>query len=360
MKTESVKKIALPVVAIVGLLLSVVWMAGGFTAKIKPETLPVEQGNFNKPLIISETMIPVIESIPAGIKARETTLVASRILARIEKIHVRAGDYVTKGTPLVTLDDASLKAQVDQAKAQIAAIQAMADEANTTLERLSTLKQQGLASNSELDKAQANFQKLQSDLNAAKQFEVEAQTAMDYAQILSPIDGRVVDRSAEPGGTAAPSQTLLSLYNPLSLLVEANVRESVAVNLSLGQKVNVHLEALDQTIPATIAEMVPAADPNARSFIVKADIQFDKQLLPGMFVRMYIQTATQPRILIPEAYIDSFGQLDTVWVVKQKQLQRRYIRTEQASAGLVQVISGLEAGETIALTNSQAIQPAKS
>ena len=59
---------------------------------------------------------------------------------------------------------------------------------------------------------------------------------------------------------AAPGQTLLSLYNPLYLLVEADIREALAVNLTLGQSVTIRLDTLNQVIPATVSEMVPAAD----------------------------------------------------------------------------------------------------
>jgi RND family efflux transporter MFP subunit len=348
MSALNTKKLALPVLATMGLLLSVLWMAGFFNSKIVPGLIAPVKGTYTQPYQIKFSEVSNVESIPAGIKARETTLVSSRILARIEKIHVRAGDRITKGDPLISLENSALLAQSAQAHAQVASIQALEKEASLNLQRTLSLKQQGLAANSDLDKARANYTKLQSDLAAAKQAESEAQTALGYSQIVSPIDGRVVDRSAEPGSMAGPGKPLLSLYNPLSLLVEANVREGLAVQLTLGQQVEIELEALNQVFSAQISEMVPAADPNARSFIVKADVKFDVNILPGMFARMNIDIGKEQQIQIPLAYVYSFGQLDMVWVVENQQLLRRYIRLGELQGDMIEIIAGLDDGELIA------------
>ncbi|MFT5115630.1 MAG: membrane fusion protein (multidrug efflux system), partial [Parasphingorhabdus sp.] len=326
MNTLAIKKIVLPILAGLTLLLIIAWMAGLFSSKIAPNTISLTPANVQDTLVVVARPFPLIESVPAGIKARETTLVASRIMARIEKIHVRAGDRVEKGQALISLENSTLKAHIAQAKARVASIQALLDEATSNLKRTKNLKQQGLASNSNLDKAQANFSRLSFDLQAANQSEKEALTALSYSDIVSPIDGRIVDRSAEPGNIASPGQPLLSLYNPLSLLVEANVRESLAVNLKIGQRVTVKLEALNKSVAGLISELVPAADPNARSFIVKADIQFDQALLPGMFARMEINQGSAEQVVIPAAYVHNYGQLDMVWVISKKQLSRRFVR----------------------------------
>lgn len=341
-------KIAAPLLAAVILLLSVAWMAGMFTSKIAPDTRELSADNMQNLLTVTVKAVQRTESVPGGIRARETTQIASRIMARIEKIHVRAGDSVEKGSLLISLDDKALTTQVAQASARIASIQALLDEAKLTLERTQNIRKQGLVSSSDLDKAQANFTRLMSDLQAAKQSEKESTTALNYSKILSPIAGRIVDRNAEPGNMASPGQPLLSLYNPLSLLVEADVREALAVTLTLGQKVMVKLDALDRVIPATISEMIPAADPNARSFLVKADIVFDEALLPGMFARMDIGSGEEQQIQIPVEYVHNYGQLEMVWVVTGNQLKRRFVRLGQRYDGQVEVVSGLIDGDRIA------------
>ena len=220
-------------------------------------------------------------------------------------------------------------------------------EAENALTRMQNLKKQGLASTAELDQAQAMYTRLSGEIQAAIQGQKEAETALSYSTILAPISGRIVDRKAEPGNMATPGQPLLALYNPMSLLIEADVREALATTLSLGQQLSVYIDSLDLRIPATIAELVPAADPNAHSFVVKAEIQFNEQLRPGMFARLQIPVSDETLVLIPLSYVESFGQLDRVWVVNDGQLSRRFVRLGEVFAEQVEVVSGLQAGEII-------------
>ena len=351
MNTAAIKKIVLPILAGLTLVLIIAWMAGMFTSKVAPGIIHLPPAKVQDTLEVLIRPITQIESVPAGIRARETTLIASRIMARIEKIYVRAADRVEKGQALISLENSALKIQIAQARARVSSIQALLDESQTSLQRMQNLKKQGLASSSDLDRAQANFSRLSSDLQAANQAEKEALTTLSYSDIVSPIDGRIVERSAEPGNIASPGQPLLSLYNPLSLLVEADVRESLAVTLQLGQQVTVKLDALNKSVDGIISELVPAADPNARSFLVKADIQFDPALLPGMFARMEIEQGQAEKILIPAAYVHNYGQLDMVWVLFNQQLSRRFVRVGERLDDNIEIVSGLEPGEMLALSN---------
>ncbi|TRX56618.1 efflux RND transporter periplasmic adaptor subunit [Thalassomonas sp. M1454] len=343
------KKFILPSTAIAILLIAIAYMAGMFDQKIQPITRVLVDENINKPFTIKSKSVDVIESLPAGVKARETTLISSRILSRIEKIYVRAGDSVNTGDLLISLENSEFKAREAQAQAQISSVTASREEAKKTLDRSKELQTKGLISTSELDKAVASYSKLSAELNAAKQYLKEAETALTYTDIRAPISGKIVERNAEPGDISSPGTPVLSLYNPSSLRIEANVRESLAVKLQLSEDVRINIDSIELELNAKITEIVPAADPNARSFVIKADIDFNESILPGMFARINIQNGLQKQILIPKNYIQSFGQLDTVWVVDGEQLQRRYIRTGKVYGEMIQIISGLQDNEVIAI-----------
>ena len=104
----------------------------------------------------------------------------------------------------------------------------------------------------------------------------EAKTALGYTEILAPFDGRVVDRFAEPGDTAQPGTKLLALYNPLSLRVEAQVREVVALGLEVGQDLQVEIPAMQKIVDAVIQERVPAADPGGLRVTAAVSTEFDR------------------------------------------------------------------------------------
>jgi RND family efflux transporter MFP subunit len=345
----SIKKWGIPLLTVAGLLVVVAWMAGIFTSQVAPGLIDRPKDKVLSSYTVKLSSKPRVESIPAGIKAREATLVSSQILARIKNIHVRAGDNVTKGQLLVTLESEGLKAQLAQAVAMEDAAQASLTEAQETLERTQTLKDKGLVSQSVLDNAVAGFRRFSSEVVAATQRKQAAQTALEYSIITSPFSGVVVERSAEPGNMASPGQLLLSLYDPLTLQIEADVRESLATHLEIGRQITVKIDSLAKYIDATIVEIVPAADPNARSFLVKAGIKFDPSLKPGMFARMLIENGVKNVLSIPEDYVKSYGQLDMVWLVKNGHASRRFIRLGKSDAELVEVVSGLNPGDVLSM-----------
>jgi RND family efflux transporter MFP subunit len=345
----NLKKWAIPILAVVGLLIVVAWMAGMFTSQVAPGLLNKAKNNVLSSYTVELSSRPKVESIPAGIKAREATLLSSQILARIKNIHVRAGDNVVAGQLLVTLESEGLKAQLAQAVALEDAIQASLKEAQDTLERTQTLKDKGLVSQSVLDNAVTSFRRLGSEHVAAKQRVQAAQTALDYSIIHSPFSGVVVERAAEPGNMASPGQLLLSLYDPLTLQIEADVRESLATQLEIGRKIKVEINSIDKDIEATIVEIVPAADPVARAFLVKAGIEFNPNLKPGMFARMLVKQGTEEVLLLPLEYVKNYGQLDMVWLLKEGNISRRFVRLGRSHLNQIEIVSGLKSGDVLVL-----------
>ena len=333
-----------------GLLLLIAWMAGMFNDRIEPGTAnrtPASTGPAHR---VAVTREPVFEMVPASIEARETTVVAARLLARIEAIEVRAGDYVETGQLLVQLQQDELEARAGQAEQGVRSLEARLVEARQTLARTEELHGRQLVADAQLDTARANMLSLEADLAAARQRLAEARTALDYARIRSPLDGRIVDRFAEPGDTVSPGQKILSLYNPFSLRVEAWVRESLALQLTEEQSLTVLIPALDRELDARIEELVPAADPGSRSFRIKAILNGEPGLLPGMYARIGIPAGERDLLLVPQNYLARAGQLNVAWVRGEEGALRRFLRLgEERRDGLVQVIAGLEPGDELVM-----------
>jgi RND family efflux transporter MFP subunit len=349
MKPE-LKKWLLAVLAVALLLLMIAWMAGAFHAKIRPGVLPVtgQAQPDAQPLVVERVAVATTESVPATIGARQATTISSRVLARITHVLVRAGDSVTQGQMLLELERSDLESRLSQLKQRAVAVNARLTQARLSLERAQDLQKRGLVAQAALDEARATHDALQADLATAQRSMEEAEVAISYTEIRSPIDGRVVDRFAEPGDTASPGERLLSLYNPLSLRVEAAVRESLALPLQLGQDVQVEIPGLGRVLAAQIEELVPAADPGSRSFLVKARIEYQQDLLPGMYARLLIPAGEEMLVMIPAGLVSSFGQLDVVWVKRDTQAERRFIRLgRQMGPDQVEVVAGLEAGEVL-------------
>jgi membrane fusion protein (multidrug efflux system) len=294
------KKVVLPLLAVVALILMIAWMAGIFTEKIPPGMNSITQANTGEPIAVQISDVTIIEAVPASVEATQATLISSRLMAQIIAIRVGAGDFVKRGDLLLELENSDIKAQVQQANARIRATSARLKEAKQNLDRVQELQAGGVMSVSDLDKAVANHETLLAEMSGANQALEEARTALGYTEIVAPFDGRVVDRFAEPGDTAQPGSKLLAVYNPLSLRVEAQVREHLALDLEVGQSLQVEIPSLNKVVDAVIQERVPAADPGSRSFLVKVGVAFDQNMLPGMYARLLVHAGTEKQLLITE------------------------------------------------------------
>ncbi|HCH70911.1 MAG TPA: efflux RND transporter periplasmic adaptor subunit [Colwellia sp.] len=351
---STVQKTLIPVVALTVLLLMVAWLAGSFDEKTSPALNDKANNQIRASIIDQNNSYTVVasneaifEPIAASLEAKQATIISARILARIEQINGRSGNLVKKGDLLIQLEQNDLQSEVLQAKQNVNAMQARYTESKQNLDRAVELFKTKLVSEFELDKNSTNYQTIQAELTAAKQGLSQAQTTLSYATLIAPIDGRIVDRFAEPGDTAQPGIKLLSLYNPLSLRVEAHVREQLALTLTNGQKIEIELPSVNKIITGEIEEIVPAANTGSRSFLVKARMTYHENLLPGMYARMLIPAGEQTMLTIPANSVAHVGQLDFVWLNVNGEIQRRFVRLGKEKHGMVTVISGLIAGDEI-------------
>ncbi|WP_100914369.1 efflux RND transporter periplasmic adaptor subunit [Pseudoalteromonas spongiae] len=347
------KTLLIPIVAILALVAMIIMMAGGFSDKIAPSTASPQLQN-----VQTITIEPYAYTdrlwLPANLIAKQNTQVASRILANVTSVNVRAGDMVQAGDVIAELDNQDLKAQVRQIEAQVEAVSAQLTQASLQLKRNKALREQGLISVNDLDSVQSTFDQLRATKLSYEQQRDQANVTLAYSKIIAPIAGKVVDRMVEPGDLVNPGQAVVALYNPSSIQISSYIPESQAVTLALGQALQVELSALQQVRTARISEIVPLADSAARSFEVKLDLAGDSLdgsgLMPGMYAKVGIDKATRDVIAIDKRYIQQFGQLSKVFVLESNQVSERFVRLgQQLDNNLVIIISGLSAGEKLVI-----------
>ncbi|GLP97995.1 efflux RND transporter periplasmic adaptor subunit [Paraferrimonas sedimenticola] len=345
------KRISLTLAAIAMLVIVIVWMAGGFNEQIEPgQQAAAPLDNSAETQTLSPTQLQGFEAVAASLAAEHNTDLSSQVMARIAKIQVRAGDSVTAGQTLITLEQEDSRSVLAQAEAQLKATQVQRQDAERQNQRVSELAAKGLASKAERDRAQAQLDTLTAQVKQAEQSLSQAKANLSYRQIAAPIDGVIVDRFAEEGDMANPGKPLLSLYNPQALRVEAKVRESLAVDLVVGQQLTVEIPALELTTTALITQVVPAADSNSRSVTIKAKLEAAPQLRPGLYASLQIPTETRDALLIDDAYLVRQGQLQMVYVKTEQGLSRRIVELSQARyQGKREILSGLQAGEQLVM-----------
>lgn len=345
------RQLAAGLVILIAISLAAAWLAGWFQEKIAPgevQTSRTELPGNVQTAVVQRVVEPEVEWASGAIQSARRTTVAARILARIEDVHVVAGDEVAQGDVLVTLDARDLQARVQQAREALKASEAQRDLARQELARTEELLKRAVATQQRFDQAVSNLRVAEAQVDRLLQGLNEAQTALSYTEIRAPVAGRVIDRLAEPGDTTAPGQPLLRLYDPNELRVEAPVRESLALGLQTGEILRIEISALEKTLLGPIDEIVPYAEPGARTLLVKVRLPSDAQAFAGMFARIAIPGGERARLLIPKDAVKNIGQLKFVTVIQDGRTERRMITAGERSVdGRLEILSGLKEGEHV-------------
>jgi RND family efflux transporter MFP subunit len=345
------RKLVAGIIVFIAISLAVAWLSGWFEEKIQPghAQLARTQLSTNASIAVVERVVdPAVEWASGAIESARRTTVAARILARIEDVHVGAGDEVAKGDVLVTLDARDLQARVQQARESLKASEAQRDLARQELARTEELLKRRVATQQRFDQASSNLRVAEAQVDRLLQGLNEAQTALSYTEIRAPVAGRVIDRLAERGDTTAPGQPLLRLYDPSVLRVEAPVRESLALGLKAGDILQIEIFALQETLSGPIDEIVPYAEPGARTLLVKVRLPSDARVFAGMFARVAVPAGERARLLIPADAVMRIGQLEFVTIVKDGQTERRMVTTGGGTVdGRSEILSGLKEGERV-------------
>jgi membrane fusion protein, multidrug efflux system len=333
-------------IAMLGVMLA--YFAGAFHAKVRQSATAQPDRQPGQAVVVRSQPEIVTESVPGTVQATDATLIGSRIIGSVVRVNVRAGARVTQGDLLVELDDQALQAALEQRRQEYAGAKATFEEARLARDRSNSLIGSGSISQAALDKANADFRVAQANAERAERAVAEAEAAFGYSKIRAPMTGTIVERFIEPGDTATPGRTLLRLYNPGRLRVEATLRESLVRQVGTGDKVTARIDALDVAVPATVEEIVPAADPGSRTFTLKALLPQVDGLFPGMFARVMIPLGTEERIRIPHNAVQQAGQLEFVYVRTAAGDERRFVRIAgQQTDGTVIVRSGIANGESV-------------
>jgi len=314
---------------------------------------------------------PEVYEATGTVRARTAATLSSKVMGYVQEVHVRVGDRVREGQPLVTLDARDLETGVrraDAARAEIesaipeaesgmAAAKAQLELAQATYKRIDELARKKSVSNQELDEASARLKAAQAanDMARARRAQLDAKMAQvgeerqaaaimrGYAQINAPFAGVVTARSVEPGNLAAPGAPLLTLEREGAYRLEAAVEESKLPAVRAGQSVDVALEALDRTIPARVSEVVPAVDASSRAYTVKIDLPALAQVRSGMFGRALFPLGKRQVLAVPAGAVVERGQLQAVYVVEEGAAHTRLVTLGAKG----EVLSGLAAGEKV-------------
>ena len=328
------------------------------TASAVPETI----SNVSV-LSVQSAKVPDLVEAVGTLRAAQTSQLAGQMMANIVEIRVHEGDRVQRGQVLAVLDEAQPRAALDRATAADLASQqgiTAADSdltlAESTFKRYQTLYEKKSVSPQEFDEVKARYQAAESRRDMARAGQTQAKaalqqahTALGYTRILAPFDGLVTEKKADVGALVSPGMPIFTVEDLHRYRLEATVNETDLRYVRMGQQAPVMIDAVgDRELKGRVVEIVPAADAASRSFLVKIEIPSDPALRSGLFGRAQFSRGEKSSLLIPRTAVVERGQLQGVYVLDQNKIAGlRYITLGKPSGAQVEVLAGLQAGETL-------------
>jgi macrolide-specific efflux system membrane fusion protein len=282
--------------------------------------------------------------------------VGSRVSGLVKNIYANVGDIVKKGQIIAELEPSELQAKYNQAYAAWQNAIANFEYAKLDLERQKSLIKQNYISQNQVDLAEKSFEVNEAQVEQAKANLEFAKVQLDYTKITAPIAGIVASVSTQEGETVAASfaaPTFVTIIDLERLEVWAYVDETDIGRIQVGQSAIFTVDTYPDTeFDGEVTAIYPKAviQDNVVNYVATLKItdHKDKTLRPEMTVNVTIQLEIRKDALtIPlNAIQRERGERFVMALEGDKQVSRK-VKTGWTSNGLIEVISGLQEGETI-------------
>jgi RND family efflux transporter MFP subunit len=318
--------------------------------------------------------------------ARRQATVASKITAKMVELDIEEGDHVKAGQVIAKLDDTNIRAALNQASAQLAYARASLAETEVNLlnaqrdyDRQKSLLLGHFVSQAAVDNSQTALEALRAQL-ATQRSNVDvvargmnmAERNVDDTTVRAPFSGVVTVKAAQPGEMVSPISAgggftrtgIGTIVDMDSLEIQVDVNENFINRVRPAQRVSAKLNAYpDWQIPAHVIAVIPTADRSKGTVTVRIALdQKDARILPEMGVRVsFLAAATSDKdpdgksaaaVTLPNDAVQRTGTTattGTIFVVHENTLERRAVRLGTSGGAGVAVLSGLVAGERVAV-----------
>lgn len=320
---------------------------------------------------------------------------STKYAGNIAAVNVQLGDYVQPGDVLLVQDqtDTQLTMQQNQAALTQAAADTKAAEsqyssdlqkaqidyqtAQMNYNRYVVLKDEGAVSQKELDTmyqalivAQSALNNLQSQnvgntpasiatkeaAQAKAGYQVDsAEKQLDDLTIRAPRAGIITYRNAEVGALAGANTKVLTITDNSGMYIDSPLSETDVAAVQVGTAVTVSIESLANTYTGTITYVSPAMDPTAKTYMVRITLDNpDTSLRGGMYATSSIQVLQRPNTLfVPkDALLEQNGKSQVYVIKPDNTIEIRDVKPGLRNDDYVEIVDGLQEGETIATTNT--------
>ncbi len=272
--------------------------------------------------------------------------ISTKLMGTVTAVAVHEGDVVRQGQVLLQIDARDLSAKASQVAASITDAEAMQAEAATQASRMRALYADSAATRAQFDAAQTGLARADAGVRAARAAAGEVAAISSYATVRAPFAGIVTARMADPGSFAAPGAPLLIVQDVSTLRIVVSAAGDAVRSIRRGQRLEAHIDGVATT--AIVEGVVPSGSGNL--FTINATVPNRERLFrAGSAATLSLPLGEGHAVLVPMAAIVRDGDLTGVIVRGAERDERRWIRLGATRGALIEVTSGVRAGESIVI-----------
>ena len=287
----------------------------------------------------------------ATAEAERQSTVSAQVAGRIVEINFRVGDSVQKGQVIMRIDPTAANQDVAGMQARVREAEVQRDNLQKQYQRIKELFQQQYVGQAQLDKAEADYKSAVAQVNTLQAGLKQSTTNRNFTTINAPYSGVMSALHVEVGEMAFAGKPLATGYDPRYLRLSSHVPQSQMSAIQSYNKAYIELNGQSSWLSASKITFIPTADARTHTSEVRIALPENSSVLPNQLAKVHFVVGQEQRLVIPKASVLQRSELNAVYVIKAKQKpQLRQIRLGKTLAnGWVEVLAGLEAGETIAL-----------
>ncbi|HEY8609762.1 MAG TPA: efflux RND transporter periplasmic adaptor subunit [Roseomonas sp.] len=319
--------------ALLGLERRATASAGAAAGPVNVAVAPVRTGS-----VVERT-----ESV-GTVRAREAVTITAKLPGMVTSIRFQEGERVQAGEVLVVLDDAALRAELDQARALL-------DDARSQLLRVQRLTA-GVVAEQRVDTLLAAARGAEGRVR-------QVQAKLDEARVTAPFAGRVGLRTVSLGALVQPGTAVTTLDDISRVRVEFSIPEVYVARIQPGSIVSARSTAYgERRFQGTVTVVDTRIDPATRTVRLVSEFDNpDEALRPGLFLTIELNLETRENaLMVPEEALDPVGERAFVFIVRDSRAQRVEVTLGQRRSGEVEVLRGVAATDQVVVRGIQRLR----
>lgn len=270
---------------------------------------------------------------------------------RVLQVYVDAGDWVSQGDVLVSVDRSVQAQQAAALEAQIGVARADLQLAQNELDRAAQLVERGFISKADVDRKTATRDATRARVNVANAQLAETRARNARLDVRAPVSGYVLERNVETGQTvSAGSGILFRIAKDGQLELQAKLSENDLAQVAVGVPASVTPVGTDRVFNGNIWQIAPMIDAQSRQGIARVALPFDKALRPGGFASVEIKSGAMTAPVLPESAVQTGREGSFVYIVgKDNKVKQRPVKVGSVTANGLIIEQGLDGTERVVL-----------